>query len=67
MTKKDYEKVARIIGKLTANNCESLTKQNLINEFSSLFNEDNYRFSPKMFQKACELSRDFNNITAKAR
>ena len=43
MTKKDYEKVARIIGKLTANNCESLTKQNLINEFSSLFNEDNYR------------------------
>ena len=34
MTKKDYEKVARIIGKLTANNCESLTKQNLINPFN---------------------------------
>jgi|TARA_R110000824_G_scaffold186033_1_gene367288 hypothetical protein len=67
MTKKDYEKVARIIGKLTANNCESLTKQNLINEFVSLFNEDNHRFSTKMFEKACELSRDFNNITAKAR
>tara|TARA_R110000824_G_scaffold43059_1_gene126065 strand:+ start:154 stop:357 length:204 start_codon:yes stop_codon:yes gene_type:complete len=67
MTKKDYVKVARIIGKLTANNCKSLTKQNLINEFITFFNEDNHRFTPRMFEKACELSVEFNNITTKAR
>ena len=65
MTKKDYEKVAQIIGKLTANNGKLLNKQNLIDEFVTLFNEDNYRFSPRMFEKACELSQEFNDITTR--
>ena len=49
MTKQTFEKIARIIGRLCANDCESLTKNNLVNEFVSLFSEENPRFNSEKF------------------
>ena len=65
MTKQTFEKIARIIGRLCANDCESLTKNNLVNEFVSLFSEENPRFNSEKFIRYSESSEEFNNILTK--
>lgn len=67
MTKKTFENIARIIGRLCANDCEGLTKNNLVNEFVSLFSDENPRFNSKKFLSYIESSEEFNNILTKAR
>ena len=67
MTKKTFENIARIIGRLCANDCEGLTKNNLVNEFVSLFSDENPRFNSEKFLSYIESSEEFNNIIAKAR
>jgi len=44
-----------------------LTKNNLVNEFVSLFSEENPRFNSNKFLSYIESSEEFNNIIAKAR
>ena len=65
MTKQTFEKIARIIGRLCANDCESLTKNNLVNEVVSLFSEENPRFNSEKFIRYIESSEEFNNILTK--
>jgi len=63
MTKKDYIKFANMVVDLTRNNCESLTRNNLINKLESIFNEDNHRFDALKFEGFIKKNEDFYKIT----
>jgi hypothetical protein len=53
MTRKDYIKFAKVINGLTQNNLESFTPNNLIEELSVIFKEDNRNFKRETFVDAC--------------
>ena len=53
MTRKDYIKFAKVINRLTQNNLESFTPNNLIEELSVIFKEDNRNFKREIFVDAC--------------
>ena len=63
MTKKDYIKFANMVVDLTRNNCESLTRNNLINRLIDIFGNDNYRFNENKFVEFIEKNEDFYKIT----
>ena len=49
MTKKHFIDLAKMIDYLTRNNCESLTKNNLINQAVKLCNKHNDNFNETTF------------------
>jgi len=49
MTKKHFIDLAKMIDSLTRNNCESLTKNNLINQAIKLCNKHNNNFNETTF------------------
>ena len=63
MTRKDYIKFANMVVDLTRNNCESLTRNNLINRLIDIFGNDNYRFSENKFVEFIEKNEKFYKIT----
>ena len=63
MTKKDYIKFANMVVDLTRNNCESLTRNNLINRLIDIFGNDNYRFNENKFVEFIEKNEKFYEIT----
>ena len=63
MTRKDYIKFANMVVDLTRNNCESLTRNNLINRLIDIFGNDNYRFSENKFVEFIEKNENFYKIT----
>ena len=63
MTKKDYIKFANMVVDLTRNNQESFTRNNLINRLTTIFSEDNYRFSENKFIEFIEKNEKFYKIT----
>ena len=63
MTKKDYIKFANMVVDLTRNNCESLTRNNLINRLIDIFSNDNYRFNENKFVEFIEKNEKFYEIT----
>ena len=58
MTKKDYIKIARIIKDSTLDNTNkvfnTIAKDMLINELSTMFKRDNSLFDRHRFKEACE-------------
>ena len=63
MTKKHFIDLAKMIDYLTRNNCESLTRNNLINRLIDIFGNDNYRFNENKFVEFIEKNEDFYKIT----
>ena len=63
MTKKDYIKFANMVVDLTRNNCESLTRNNLLNSLIDILGNDNSRFNENKFVEFIEKNEDFYKIT----
>jgi hypothetical protein len=54
MTRKDYVQTAQILSSYKDSIGDELTFQDLVDDFSAMFHEDNPRFNPETFRKACE-------------
>jgi len=53
MTRKDYVKTAEILSSYKDLIADSFTYEDLVDEFASMFEEDNPRFDSQRFWEAC--------------